>query len=105
MNRAHQPIKLVRRASRRNMVAASSELLTLAEAAAMLRLHESTLRKRRAGTDALTQIRQGKSHANSRHNRQRIFYLRSEVEAHIAALVAEGQGTNTRALELVWERA
>jgi hypothetical protein len=56
-------------------------LITLREAAGMLRLDESTIRKRQAGTGSLTLVRQGTG------KRQPIFLIREGVEAHIESLV------------------
>jgi hypothetical protein len=71
-------------------------LITLREAAEMLRLDESTIRKGRAGTDVLTLVRQG------RGKRQPIFLVREEVEAHIKSLVEHARRQKERPLELVY---
>ncbi|MFL6285725.1 MAG: hypothetical protein ACJ74Q_21515 [Pyrinomonadaceae bacterium] len=71
-------------------------LITLREAAEMLRLDESTIRKRRAGTDSLTLVRQGTG------KRQPIFLIREEVEAHIQSLVEHARAQKERPLKLVY---
>lgn len=71
-------------------------LIRLREAAELLRLHESTIRKRMAGTDALTLVRQGTG------QRQRIFLIREEVEAHIASIVDHARRQKKRPIELVY---
>jgi hypothetical protein len=73
-------------------------LITLKEAAEMLRLDESTLRKGRAGTAHLTLIRQGTG------RRQPIFLLLEEVEAHVASLVANARRLNSIPEAAVFER-
>jgi hypothetical protein len=74
----------------------STTLITLKEAAEMLRLDESTIRKGRAGTDALTLVRQGTG------LRQPIFLVREEVEAHISSLVEHAREQKERPLKLVY---
>ena len=49
----------------------SAELITFQEAAMVLRLHHTTIRQRKAGTEMLTHVPQGR----------RRFLLRSEVDA------------------------
>jgi hypothetical protein len=71
-------------------------LITLREAAEMLRLDESTIRKGRAGTDVLTLVRQG------RGKRQPIFLIREEVEGHIASMVEHARSQKRRIKELVF---
>jgi hypothetical protein len=71
-------------------------LITLQEAAEMLRLNESTIRKRMAGTDVLRLVRQGTG------QRRRIFLIREEVEAHIRELVEDARRQTKRPLELVY---
>lgn len=73
-------------------------LITLREAAELLRLDESTIRKGRAGTDVLTLVRQG------RGKRQPIFLIREEVEAHIASMVEHARRLKERPKELVFGR-
>jgi hypothetical protein len=71
-------------------------LITLKEAAEMLRLDESTIRKHRAGTDSLTLVRQGTG------KRQPIFLIREEVEAHIQSLVDRARAQKERFPKLVY---
>jgi hypothetical protein len=66
------------------------------EAAEMLRLDESTIRQRKAGTDTLTLVRQGSG------KRQPIFLVREEVEAHIASMVERARACNVLPLKLVY---
>jgi hypothetical protein len=56
-------------------------LMPLREAAELLCLSESTIRKRQAGTSHLTLVRQGTG------QRRRIFLVRSEVEGHLKSLI------------------
>ena len=72
------------------------ELLTLREAAEILRLDESTIRKRRAGTEHLTHVRQGTG------QRQRIFLIRSEVEQHLRELIEYAREKNNHSLKLIY---
>jgi hypothetical protein len=62
----------------------------------MLRLDESTVRQRKAGTGDLTLVRQGTG------KRPRVFLIREEVEAHIASLVERARAQNERPLKLVY---
>ncbi len=71
-------------------------LITLREAAEMLRLDESTIRKGRAGTDVLTKVRLGTS------KRARIRLDRNEVEAYIASMFENARRQKRRPLELVY---
>jgi hypothetical protein len=64
------------------------KLITLREAAERLRLDESTLRKRQAGTDHLTLVRQGTG------QRRRIFFVESEVEAHVRNMIEQARLLN-----------
>jgi hypothetical protein len=72
------------------------QLLTLKEAAEMLRLNESTIRQSRAGTAHLTKIRQGGG------KRQRVFLVRLEVENHIRQMIEEAQRKNERPFKIVY---
>jgi hypothetical protein len=71
-------------------------LITLREAAELLRLDESTIRQRKAGTDSLTLVRQGTG------KRQPIFLIREEVEAHIESLVNNARARKERPVKLVY---
>jgi hypothetical protein len=73
-------------------------LITLREAAEMLRLDESTVRQRKAGTGSLTLVRQGTG------KRQPIFLIREEVEAHIQSLVEHARRLNVSPARHVFER-
>jgi hypothetical protein len=66
-------------------------LINLHDAAAMLNLDESTIRKGCAGTAHLTKVRQGTG------KRQRISLLLDEVEDHIHSLVEYARSKNTGA--------
>jgi hypothetical protein len=68
--------------------ASREKLITLREAAERLRLDESTLRKRQAGTAHLTLVRQGTG------QRRRIFLVESEVEAHVREMIARARLLN-----------
>lgn len=57
------------------------DFIPLAEAARMLGLDPSTLRKRKAGTDTLTIISQGK----------KLFMIRGEIIAHRKKLVDDAR--------------
>ena len=72
------------------------ELLTLAEASAILKLNESTIRKREAGTENLTHVRQGHG------KRQRVYLIRSEVEQHLQDLIDYARRQQRRSFDLVW---
>jgi hypothetical protein len=72
-------MSLIRRKPKADTV--SSPFIPLRDVALMLCLDESTIRKGKAGTDHFTLIRQGTG------ERQRIFLLKSEVEAHLAGLI------------------
>lgn len=72
------------------------ELLTLKEVAKMLRLDESTIRKRRAGTEHFTHVRQGTG------QRQRIFLVRSEAEQHLRQLIEYAKEKNECSLKIVY---
>ncbi len=81
---------------RRKGPAPAYTLITLQEAAEMLRLDESTIRKGLAGTDVLTKVRLG------RGQRQRIRLVKEEVEAYIASMVEHAREKQGRALKLVY---
>lgn len=70
-------------------------LITLKEAAAMLRLTPSAIRQRKAGTHVLTLVRQGTG------QRQPIFLVREEVEAHIRSLVEHARRLKDHPFQLV----
>lgn len=57
------------------------DLISIAEGARMLGLDPSTLRKRKAGTETLTIIPQGK----------KLFVIRGEIIAHRRKLVEDAQ--------------
>jgi len=63
-------------------------LVPLKRAAEILCLNESTVRRGEAGTSGLTRVRQGTG------QRQRVFLLLHELEAHVASLVAHAQSLN-----------
>jgi hypothetical protein len=69
-------MSLIRRGERQKVT-----LIRLKQAAEMLNLDESTVRKGCAGTAHLTKVRQGSG------RRQRISLVLEEVEAHIESLV------------------
>ncbi|HEX8773739.1 MAG TPA: hypothetical protein VF735_09010 [Pyrinomonadaceae bacterium] len=85
---------LVRR--NKQSLAPLDELIPLKEAAEMLCLDESTIRKGRAGTANLTRVRQGAG------KRRRVFLLRSELELHIRLLITDAKEQQGRPLELVY---
>ena len=65
-------------------------LIRLQQAADILCLDESTIRKGAAGTAHLTKVRQGAG------KRQRICLILGEVEAHVASLVEHARSLNER---------
>ncbi len=77
---------------------ADEELCTLREAAGILRLDESTIRKRRGGTQHLTHVRQGKEGSL----RPRLMLVRAEVMAHRSRLIRTAKKKSNNGLELVW---
>lgn len=60
------------------------DLIPLADGASMLGLDSSTIRKRMAGTENLTIIRQGRN----------LFVIRSEVVAHRGKLIEDARRRN-----------
>lgn len=74
------------------------EFMTLQEAAQYLRLDESTIRKRRAGTESFTHVHQGRPGSK----RPRTMLLRSEVVLHRRQLIAAAREKNSRAIEMVF---
>ena len=72
------------------------QLLTLKEAAELLRLDESTVRKGHAGTAHLTKVRQGGG------KRRRVFLVRSEVEQHIRQMIDEARDKQERPFRIVY---
>lgn len=60
-----------------NLKQVESRLITFGEGAAILKLHHTTIRQRKAGTIMLTHVRQGR----------RIFLIKKEVEALAQAVV------------------
>ena len=68
----------------------------LKDAAEMLQLDESTIRKGRAGTDVLTLVRQGTG------KRQRVFLVLEEIEAYKASLVEHALAQKAHPLKLVY---
>lgn len=81
---------------RRKPTSTTSKFIKLREAAQMLDLDESTVRKGRAGTKDLHLIRQGDG------PRARIFLLRAEVEEHCNQLIANAQRLKELPEQLVW---
>lgn len=71
-------------------------LIPLRKAAALLCLDASTVRKGQAGTEHLLKIRQGTG------KRQRVFLLRSEVEAHLHSLVEHARAQKQKPFDLVY---
>jgi hypothetical protein len=71
-----------------------SELEPLREAAARLRLHESTVRKGLAGTHDLVKIRQGRL----------VFLIKTQVSNHIQGLMDRAEAKHRRAIDHVWGR-
>lgn len=63
---------------------AISPLVSFEEAGLFLRLHHTTLRQRKAGTDQLTHVRQGR----------RVFLVRTEVEALARQVIKSAQSEN-----------
>ncbi len=59
-------------------------LIPVAEGASMLGLDASTIRKRKAGTENLTLVRQGRN----------LFLVRGEIIAHRAKLVDDARNRN-----------
>ena len=72
------------------------ELMTFAEASAILRLDHTTIRKRLAGTERLTHVRQGHG------KRQRVCLIRSEVEQHLRDLIEHARAQQRHSYDLVW---
>ncbi len=70
--------------------------MPLREGAELLSLDESTVRKGLAGTEHFTKVRQG------RGEKQRIFLLRAEVDAHLQSLIEYAREQNKRSLRLVY---
>ncbi len=75
---------------------AESPFMPLKEAAELLSLDESTVRKGLAGTEHFTKVRQGKG------QKQRIFLLRAEVDAHLQSLITNAIAQKERHLHLVY---
>ena len=59
-------------------------LIPVAEGASMLGLDASTIRKRKAGTENLTLVRQGRN----------LFLVRGEIIAHRAKLIDDARNRN-----------
>jgi hypothetical protein len=92
-------MSLIRRKGAKPGAAAGEErLLSLREAAELLCLSESAIRQRKAGTEHLTLVRQG------RGQRRRIFLVRSEVEAHLRSLIDDARMVNELRLDEVLRR-
>jgi hypothetical protein len=87
-------MSLIRRKKRDDAVVASP-FVPLREAAQILRLDESTIRQRKAGTESLTLVRQGTG------PRARIFLLRSQLDEHVAALISQSEALYEKPLKLV----
>lgn len=83
-------MSLIRREKRSHAEYTGPVLITLREAAAILCLDESTLRKGEAGTGGLKRVRQGEG------KRQRVFFILSEVQAHVESLVAHAVSLDER---------
>ena len=62
----------------------------------MLCLSESAMREGKAGTKDLTRIRRGDG------LRRRMFFVRSELNAHIQQLIDSARAPDERVNELVW---
>jgi hypothetical protein len=60
------------------------DLIPLSEGAVMLGLDASTIRKRKAGTETLTLVRQGRN----------LFMVRGEIIAHRAKLIDDARNRN-----------
>ncbi len=88
-------MSLIRRNSKKTPPLAS-DLIRLRDDAALLCLSESTIRQRKAGTEGLTLIRQGNGQRN------RVFLLRSEVEAYLNNLITDAREQSERPLKLVY---
>jgi hypothetical protein len=77
----------------KKQAATTSRLVPLREAADLLHLNESTIRKGLAGTAELTKIRQG----------VRVYLLRDEVDAHIAFLIETAKAKRGKAVDRLWQ--
>jgi len=70
--------------------------MRMRDAAALLCLDKSTNRQRKAGTKHFTHVTQGNGQRN------RVFLLRSEVEAYLNFIIAAARERNERPLKLVY---
>lgn len=91
-------MSLIRRKPQASPLLEEEEFITLKEASELLRLHESTIRKRRGGTQSFTHIPQGSPGSK----RPRIMLLRSEVLEHRRKLIEDAKAKSKQHLELVW---
>jgi hypothetical protein len=87
-------VSLIRR--KKKVVGPTSPFIPLREAAALLCLDESTVRKGRAGTANLTIVRQGGG------KRRRVFLVRLEVEQHIRQMIEEARRKKERPFKIVY---
>jgi len=83
-------MSLIRRKKQPKVKYTGPVLIPLKQAAEILCLDESTLRKGEAGTGSLTRVRQGEG------KRQRVFFVLQEVQAHIESLVAHARSLDER---------
>ncbi|HEY9405792.1 MAG TPA: hypothetical protein VIQ24_24290 [Pyrinomonadaceae bacterium] len=83
-------MSLIRRKKQPQVEYQGPVLIPLKQAAAILCLDESTLRKGEAGTVHLTRVRQGTG------RRQRVFLVLHEVQAHVESLIAHARSLDER---------
>lgn len=83
-------MSLIRRKKKAEVQYTGPVLIPLRQAAQILSLDESTIRKGEAGTADLTLVRQGTG------QRQRVFLVLEEVQAHVESQIAHARALKER---------